>query len=175
MPRTLRRAGLRVRGDFGLNVFNGQALKTLGEMGLSSATASFELNLAQIRDMSKEIDLELIAYGRLPLMLTENCVLSSGKDRHICQGDTPPLLTDRTGAAFPVFKEPGCRNVVLNSRKLFLADRAEDYMDIGLWGVRLCFTTENPQECREVLERYLCLGSYEPGNFTRGLYYRGVE
>jgi len=170
-----RRAGLLVRGDFGFNVFNGQALKTLGEMGLSSATASFELNLAQIRDMSKEIDLELIAYGRLPLMLTENCVLTNGKDRHKCGGDTPPLLTDKTGATFPILKEPGCRNTLLNSRKLYLADRAEDYMEIGLWGVRLSFTTENPRECCEVLRRYLCLGSYEPGGFTRGLYYRGVE
>ena len=101
--------------------------------------------------------------------------MQNAKDCHICDADAPVYLKDRMGAAFPIVQEPGCRNVILNSRKLFLADRAEDYMDIGLWGVRLCFTTENPRECREVLERYLCMGSYEPGEFTRGLYYRGVE
>ncbi|MCL2568774.1 MAG: U32 family peptidase [Oscillospiraceae bacterium] len=171
-----RRAGLLVRGDFGFNVFNGQTLKTLGEMGLASAAASFELNLAQIRDMDKEIDLELIAYGRLPLMVTETCILQNAKGCRKCETNhAPALLADRKGITFPVVKEPGCRNVIYNSRKLFLADRAEDYMDIGLWGVRLCFTTENPRECREVLERYLCLGTSEPGEFTRGLYYRGVE
>ena len=99
--------------------------------------------------------------------------MQNTKDRHIC--DTAVALTDRKGAVFPIVKEPSCRNVILNSKKLFLADRADEYMNIGLWGVRLCFTTENPRECREVLERYLCLGGYEPGEFTRGLYYRGVE
>ena len=170
-----RRAGFSVRGDFGMNVFNGETLKTLGEMGLSSATASFELNLAQIRDMDKPIDLELIAYGRVPLMVTETCVTQNVKGCHKCDPGQAVVLKDRKGATFPVVLEPGCRNVILNSRKLFLADREEDYMDIGLWGVRLSFTTENPRECQEVLKRYLCLGTYEPGEYTRGLYYRGVE
>jgi len=161
-----------VRGDFGFNVFNAQTQKTLKEMGLASATASFELNMAQIRDMSKEIDLELIAYGRLPLMLMENCVIQHAK---VHDNETPIQLSDRMGISFPVVKEANCRNVILNSKKLFLADRDADYMNIGLWGARLSFTTENARECRAVLDRYLGLGGYEPGEFTRGLYYRGVE
>jgi len=161
-----------VRGDFGFNVFNAQTQKTLVEMGLASATVSFELNMAQIRDMSKELDLELIAYGRLPLMLTENCVIQHAK---VHDSETPVKLSDRMGISFPVVKEANCRNVVLNSKKLFLADRDEDYMHIGLWGARLAFTTENARECRAVLDRYLGLDGYEPGEFTRGLYYRGVE
>jgi len=165
-----------VRGDYGLNVFNGQSLKSLGETGFDSATVSFELNMAQIRDMSKEIPLELIAYGRLPVMLTETCVLKNVKGCNQCEFDeTNVQLSDRKGIAFPVMKERGCRNLILNSKKLFLADRDFDYMQIGLWGVRLSFTTENAWECHEVLQRYLGLGGYEPGGFTRGLYYRGVE
>ncbi|MCL2368417.1 MAG: U32 family peptidase [Oscillospiraceae bacterium] len=174
-----KKAGLTVRGDFGLNVFNAETLASYGAMGLQSATASFELKLAQIRDMGKAIDLELLAYGRLPLMITENCVLKNAKGDAACESceraETVPLLTDRMGAAFPVIRETNCRNVILNSRKLFLADKAENYMDIGLWGVRLAFTTENSRECCQVLERYLELGNYEPGEFTRGLYTRGVE
>ena len=37
------------------------------------------------------------------------------------------------------------------------------------------FTTESPEECVRVLERYLGRGRYRPGEFTRGLYYRDVE
>jgi putative protease len=37
------------------------------------------------------------------------------------------------------------------------------------------FTTENPRECVQVMERYLDLGGYTPGEWTRGLYYRDVE
>ena len=36
-------------------------------------------------------------------------------------------------------------------------------------------TTENARECVQVLERYLGRGSYQPNDYTRGLYYRGVE
>lgn len=168
-----QRAGLDVRGDFGLNIFNSQALKTLKNLELKSAALSFELNLAQIRDISKSIDTELIAYGRLPLMVTENCIIKNTKDRCLC--DRPMSLNDRKGAAFPVIKEFGCRNVVLNSQKLFLADRVQHLDSLGLWALRLMFTTENAHECYAVTQRYMNTGHYEPSGFTRGLYYRGVE
>lgn len=167
-----KKQGLAVRGDFGFHVMNGLSLKSLKHLPLESVTLSFECKMAQIRDMPKHMDTELIAYGRVPVMITENCVLSHGKN-HGC--DTPHSLIDRQGASFPVIKSGPCRSEVYNSRKLFLADKAADYMDIGLWGVRLCFTTENPRECVEILKRYLNLGTYEPGGYTRGLYYRGVE
>ncbi|MCL2842169.1 MAG: U32 family peptidase [Oscillospiraceae bacterium] len=171
-----QRLGLTVRGDFGLNAFNSPTLTVLKEMGFASATASFELNMAQIRDMDKPLDVELLAYGRLPLMVTENCIMKNVHRQSGCDICTEGMtLRDWKGMQFPVVAEAGCRNVVYNSCKLFLADKAQNYMNIGLWGVRLCFTTENQRECKEVLERYLELGTYEPGEFTRGLYYRGVE
>ena len=168
-----RSAKLTLRGDFGLHVFNAQALKALKHLGFASATASFELKLAQIRDLSKCIDLEVIAYGRLPLMLTENCIVKNHFGRCNCQ--EAPTLTDRKGERFPVVKAPGCRNEILNSKKLFLADKAGDWQRLGLWAGRLMFTTENARECVQVLERYLGRGSYQPNDYTRGLYYRGVE
>ena len=41
--------------------------------------------------------------------------------------------------------------------------------------MRLMFTTETPEECVRVLERYQGRGRYKPGDLTRGLYYRDVE
>ena len=46
---------------------------------------------------------------------------------------------------------------------------------MGLWAQRLMFTTENPRECVQVAERYLNRGGWTPNEYTRGLYYRGVE
>ena len=111
-------------------------------------------------------------YGRLPLMITESCLIKNRSGRCACQNSN--VLTDRKGAQFPVVKAPGCRNEILNSKKLFLADKAGDYERLGLWGARLAFTTENPRECVTVAERYLGRGSWEPNEFTRGLYYRDV-
>ena len=70
-----RELGFTLRGDFGLEIYNAQALKEYKRLGLQSATLSFELKLAQIRDLSKCLDTELITYGRLPLMLMENCII----------------------------------------------------------------------------------------------------
>lgn len=165
--------GFEARGDFGLNILNSQSLRVLKDLGLISAALSFELRIEQIRDISKAVDSELIVYGRLPLMLTENCIIKSSAG--ICTCDSFTGLKDRQGAAFPVMPEYKCRNVVLNSKKLFLADKKEETEALGLWGERLMFTTENAVECVAVTKRYLGLGDYEPGTYTRGLYFRGVE
>ncbi|WP_297212270.1 U32 family peptidase [uncultured Flavonifractor sp.] len=168
-----RALGFTLRGDFGLEVYNSQAVKEYKRLGLASLTLSFELKLAQIRDISKSLDTELITYGRLPLMLMENCIIKNRAGQCACQNTN--ILTDRKGARFPVVKAPGCRNELLNSQKLFLADKAADYRHIGLWAQRLLFTTENPRECVQVTQRYLGQGSWSPNEYTRGLYYRDVE
>ena len=171
--RRAERLGFRVRGDYGLGVYNSQTMKELKRLGLISATLSFELKFPQMRDISKAVPTEFVAYGRLPLMITENCIIYNHCGRHTCENVN--LLTDRKGERFPVVKAWGCRNEILNSKKLFLADKQRDWQRLGIWGARLMFTTENAIECAQVLERYLNQGKYQPNDFTRGLYYRDVE
>ena len=168
-----RQAGMAVRGDFGLNAFNAHSLDVLRAAGFISATASFELRLSQIRDMLKPLDTEMIIYGRLPVMVSDQCIIrqSSGK----CNCQVPGQLADRTGSVFPVVKEYGCRNVIYNAHKLFMADKRDELISSGLWGLRLLFTTESARECTEVAKAYLGLTDYRPNMITRGLYYRGVE
>ena len=168
-----RSHGMEVRGDYGLNVFNSEALHVLRNLGLKSATLSFELRLAEIRDLSKPIDTELIAYGRLPLMIMENCVVKNSTGACTC--DSFSGLVDRQGALFPIVSEFGCRNIMFNSKKLFMADKNRAIASIGLWAQRLSFSTENAVECVSVMKRYMGVGDYVPSGFTRGLYYRGVE
>lgn len=168
-----RRAGMQLRGDFGLNVFNSYTEELLRQAGFLSVTASFELRMAQIRDLDKAVDTEMIVYGRLPCMITEQCVIRNSAGR--CNCHIQNNLTDRRGSAFPVVRAFGCRNVIYNAHKLYLADKREDYESAGLWGVRLLFTTETPRECVEVAKSYLGLTDYRPNGLTRGLYYRGVE
>ena len=162
---------LEVRGDFGMNVFNSRALLFLREQGLASATVSFELRHAQIRDLKKYLPCEAIVYGRLPLMVMENCVIHNNVGCN-CQNEN--YLSDRTGAHFPLLSVYGCRNEVQNSRTLFLADK-DDYRRSGLRHARLRFTTESPQECVEIFQRYLGKNDFTPADYTRGLFYRGVE
>ena len=168
-----RDLGLAVRGDFGLNVFNSYSLDILRNAGLISVTASFELRIAQIKDMLKSIDTEIITYGRLPVMVSDQCIIrqSAGK----CACGKPGSLSDRTGNVFPVVKEFGCRNVIFNAHKLYMADKQEDIKAAGVWGTRLLFTTESPRETVEVFRCYKGTSDYKPNVLTRGLYYRGVD
>ena len=179
----LRGMGLTVLGDYGLNVFNGRSLAYLKDKGLASACMSFELRFAQIRDMPKVLPTEAIVYGRLPLMITENCLVQNAAGcRRDREGPAVPadgpcrsqqLLRDRTGAAFPLLPAFGHRTEIQNSRPLWLADRP-DFRRLGLAFARLRFTTESPAECAEIFRAYR-EGRPAAGDITRGLYERGVE
>ena len=170
-----RAAGFAVRGDFGLNIVNSRAMRYLREQGLDSQLLSFELTLPQIRDISKAVPAELLIYGRLPLMLMENCVIKNRTGTCTCQTGTVRLV-DRVGEEFPIVKDPGtCRNVLLNGKKLYLLDKKDAFRGMGLWALRLQFTTENPSEIDKVLMDYQGRAVFDAGSYTRGLYSRGVE
>ena len=170
--------GLRLekRGDFGLNVFNSRAVDFWRQQGLDSVTVSFELRHQQVRELRKYLPCEGIVYGCLPLMVTENCMTGNAGnchgDKRLCDGDN--YLTDRTGARFPLLGQYGCRCEIENSRTLFLADKPE-WRNCGLTYAQLRFTTESPAQCDAALRRYLGEGQWMPEEFTRGLFYRGVE
>lgn len=165
--------GYKLRGDFGMNMFNSYGLELLQKLGFLSATASFELRLAQVRDMQKCIDTELIVYGRLPLMVSDQCVVSHAYGKCCCGNNI--MLSDRKGSLFPVLREYDHRNAIYNAHKLFMADKAEDIYSAGLWGQRLLFTTESAREAVEIAKCYKGEGDYRPNVLTRGLYYRGVD
>lgn len=168
-----RLCGMKTRGDFGLNCYNSDTLQVLCAADFLSATASFEMRLSQIRDMRKPLNTELIVYGRLPLMVSDQCIIKNSAGH--CGCENPVTLSDRMGQCFPVVKEFGCRNVIYNSQKLFMADKREEYEKTGIWGARLLFTNESAEECARVAECFAGSSKYMPNGITRGLYYRGVE
>ena len=174
LPLVLSR-GMEPAADFGMNVFNSRAMETLRHLGFVSCTASFELSLPQLRDISKPLPTEMIVYGRLPLMLTENCIIKNRTGACTCHAG-PVKLVDRMGEELRVVRDCGtCRSVVLNGKKLYLLDKKENVRRIGLWALRLSFTTENTGEVNSVLSAWTQGASFDPGACTRGLYLRGVE
>ena len=182
----VRGLDITLHGDWALNVYNSAALTFWKKEGLSSACASFELRDAQLRDLSKCLPCEAIVYGRLPLMVTENCLNAneSGcryfKERPAsvpadgaCA--SAPELTDRRGEHFPVLRAWGCRSEIENGKILYLADKAHDWQSLGLRYACLRFTTESPEDCVRMLRAYQGETVEAPENITRGLFYRGAE
>ena len=171
----VRECGFAARGDFGLNLYNSRAMQVARDLELRSACLSFEMTLPQIRDVSKAVPCEILAYGRLPLMVTENCLIR-GKTGNCTCHLAPTKLMDKTGAEFPIIKDGNsCRSVLLNGKKLNWLDRQDDLSRLGLWAIRLYFTTENPKEVDLVLSSALRPTPFDPGACTRGLYLRGLD
>ena len=171
----VREAGMRIHGDFGLNIYNSASMNVLRNLELTSATVSFEATMPQIRDMSKAVNMEIIAYGRLPLMVTEQCLFRGRTGECSCHMANTKLV-DKTGAEFPIIKDGNnCRSVLLNGKKLSWLDRQDDLVKLGVWAARLYFTTENSREVDRILGEYLNPEPFDPGACTRGLYLRGVE
>ena len=173
--RIAKGLGFAARGDFGLNIFNSLAVNHLRKVGLDSQLLSFELTMPQLRDISKAVPTEVLIYGRLPLMLTENCITKNRTGVCGCES-SPVRLADRMGEEFPVVRDGDtCRSVILNSKKLYLLDKLDTFRGLGLWALRLQFTTENASEVDQVLNEYRRGGNFDAGSCTRGLYTRGVE
>lgn len=175
----VQRIGLTAYGDFGLNAYNTASLDALYDMGVQRQTLSFELRLPQIRDIRKPLETELIVCGRLPLMLTENCMIAGAKSG--CKRDGKGVcakgayyLTDRKGARFPVFREEHCRNSLYNSQPLYLEQN--EYRQTGITYARLLFTDEAPHAVLRIAQAVLDGRQPDFGAPpTRGLYRRGVE
>ncbi|MDD3335671.1 MAG: DUF3656 domain-containing protein, partial [Eubacteriales bacterium] len=136
----------------------------------------------------------LKVYGRETLMLLNHCPLRAARGlvAHresctLCQspyetcGQADPLLTDQKGYAFPLrrtaFPE-GCVISVLNALPTDLRSFEQDRRLLGA-GMLLSFTTETPEEQRQITQAFSALLSDAsiPKAFgaTAGHWQRGVE
>lgn len=165
-----REAGLRIIGDYGLNIINSPAAQQAVALGCDEITLSFECERNAARNIDSPVPIGVIAYGRLPLMLLRNCPGKTAAGCGDCRGINH--ITDRRGEDFPLQCQNRQYTHLLNPRPLFLSDRLPewDFCDF----LTLRFTTETPAECDEVLKMYQT-GAAPAGSFTRGLYYRTLK
>ena len=164
-----KNAGFKtLRGGLGLAARNSMALRELKSFGLSSACAAFTMTLTDMEKLSKTIDTEMVAYGRVPLMLTRGCLIKNKSGMCCCESENH--IVDDKANNYPLLKAFGCRNVMFSAEKIFLGGLGARLRRSGVWGARLNFTTENPRECLLVMQRYIKGGSYEPNAWGTGLY-----
>ncbi len=174
----LRESGLSgmLRADAGLYVWNGKAAKELSESGITGGfcipyelTAGEQHRLAE----SSETDFEKIVYGRIPMMVTANCVRkTTGTCRRGKQEDA--FLTDRYRKRFPVVTDcRHCMNIIYNSVPLSLWKEREKWLPVT--DLRLDFTLETAEEMKEILAAFLLNRAMPSGEYTSGHEHRGAE
>lgn len=160
-------AGFNVIGDMGFNIYNSDAAFALQSSGVKGIVLSPELKADELTQIKTPLKTGFFAYGRLPLMLTLNCPVKAG-DCSGCRHNR--FLTDRMGMNFPV----RCRNgfsEIFNCKPHFLADKKSDFCGVDF--MYLYFTFETKEEAADIINAYI-KGQKPKGEFTRGLYYRGV-
>ncbi|MDD3202644.1 MAG: DUF3656 domain-containing protein [Pygmaiobacter massiliensis] len=161
-----------ISGGFGLNITNTLSAKEYAGQRLASLTLSPELTLAQANAISAEVPLGLIVYGHMPVMLVRACPMRNVMDCAVCKQQGS--LADRKGMVLTVEcsgSGPAGAREIYNPVPLWLGDRMQE---VGTDFATLYFTRESAQEVQQVLKAFM---QNEPceGNFTRGLYYKGVS
>ncbi len=166
-------SGYNVYGGFRLNVFNSLALDEFGALSFKAVELSPELNIKQIKAIAKSVPVQAMVYGRLPLMVTENCIIRNG-NKCPCNGDNS--ITDRMGMKFPVIRDGEmCRSIVLNCKKTFVAFDMDKITGAGIDFYRIYFTDESYDECKKICDTYLFGGDFRPEDFTKGHFFKGVS
>lgn len=156
--------GFILHGGFGLNVSNSFSCIQLAESGLSDLTFSFEMKISQLRKINSPVPAGIIAYGRLPLMLTRNCPIKNETGCSKCKKQ----ISDRTGRVFPVICEKGY-NEILNSDILCLEKKDFSGFDFIL----IMLYNENENQIKNIAEN-IGHPEFRPESATKGLYYRGI-
>lgn len=152
--------GFEVFGDFGLNIFNSQSAGMF-----HSPILSFEALIDDLNKINAE-DTGIIAYGKLPLMLTRNCPIKNHIGCQSCTGK----ITDRKGIEFSVKCSPYPCVEIFNPIPIYMADRQDEIKTDFL---HFYFTDESKEEVEKIIHDYqICVPNEK--KYTRGLYYRGV-
>lgn len=142
--------------DYSLNVVNSTSVYELHRLGAKRVTLSYELNRQQIKDLIDAYyaqnegypSLEMIVYGRAPLMFTKYCPLKKfdqcGKCRTNCYE-----IKDEYGT-FPIISHEDHTTTILNGKILNLLDEMPSIE--GVEAFRLNFTIETADEVAKIVK-----------------------
>ncbi len=164
-----KKHGFTVHTGFSMNVFNSHSVDFLESLGVKEITLSPELTLKKLSKVGGKVKRGIIGYGRLPLMLTRNCPVKNGTDCTECKSNK--FLTDRKNMKFPVVCHFGASET-LKSQPIYLGDRLGEIENLDF--ITFYFTKEKKEVCEAILDAYR-KGKAVKGEYTRGLYYRGLE
>jgi U32 family peptidase len=156
--------GLKLRGDFSLNVANPLAADFLMEQGLDRLTISYDLTFEQILALlaySPGDRYELTLHQHMPMFHMEHCVfaafLSNGTDYTNCGRpcDRHKVeVRDRVGQTHLVKADVGCRNTVFNGRAQSGAHYFARLQRAGLRYFRVELLDEDRENAHRLISLY---------------------
>ncbi|WP_313568715.1 U32 family peptidase [Acetoanaerobium noterae] len=136
--------------DYSLNVVNSDSCYELFKLGAKRVTLSYELNKTQIEDLISSYyekndgypALEMIVYGRAPMMFSKYCPLKKMNQCGSCKTKSYELKDEH--GTFPIITHEDCTTTILNGKILNLLDEVQNIK--GVEAFRLNFTVESKEQ-----------------------------
>lgn len=167
----------RVVADYDVYTYNKAAFDEYIRLGIHDFTLSEELNAGQLRGLccsarDRNIYLEKLVYGYLPLMVTAGCTLKYTSKDKPCGRPGVYYLTDRKGKQLAALNSCSyCYNLIYNSVPEYLLDKTDEIRNMGVDALRLSFSIEGADEVENIMK----MNADSVKAYTRGHYNRGVD
>ncbi len=164
--------------DYNLYRFNDYSESFFKPYNIDTFTASYELSRNEIFNMDNK-NTELVVYGRIPLMLSAQCVMKNFKGCRESEGML--YIKDRVGKYMPV--ENRCRwcyNIIYDSAPLNLTEYATIINENNFKSLRIDLTIEKAEDITPIInnvcENFVRGKFTKPAaDYTKGHFLRGVE
>lgn len=174
--------------DHSLYTWNREAIDFFREEHVLRNTIPLELNERELRYRENSSS-EMLVYGYIPLMISAQCIR---KNCYQCdKKGAQTALKDRYGKVFSSVcvcypwktettnKKEFCYNILYNSIPYGLLKEKDQVKKLGMKCLRLAFTTETPEEARNILkefyEAYFKNAVGTEKNYTKGHFKRGAR
>lgn len=167
----------RVVADYNVYTYNKAAFDEYIRLGIHDFTLSEELNAGQLRGLCRSVQdrniyLEKLVYGYLPLMVTAGCTLKYTSKDKPCGRPGVYYLTDRKGKQLAALNSCSyCYNLIYNSVPEYLLDKPDEIRNMGVDALRLSFSIEGADEVENIMK----MNADSVKAYTRGHYNRGVD
>lgn len=170
---SLRKYNLPVIGNYTLNVYNNESIKTLKDFGLVKFTPSVELEKADLLELLNLASLpsELIVYGKTPLMTNNYCYLGKSnrcyKDcKKLCLENSKFYLKDRLGFEFRIVPDNTCTITTIYNSKITSINYTDFINKIN--SVRIDILDENLDDIQKIINKVKKNERFEGKEFTNG-------
>lgn len=167
----------RVVADYNVYTYNKAAFDEYIRLGIHDFILSEELNAGQLRGLCRSVQdrniyLEKLVYGYLPLMVTAGCTLKYTSKDKPCGRPGVYYLTDRKGKQLAALNSCSyCYNLIYNSVPEYLLDKPDEIRNMGVEALRLSFSIEGADEVENIMK----MNADSVKAYTRGHYNRGVD
>lgn len=140
-------------GDIHLYCTNNLAYKKLKEFNVSKTTVPVELSYNELKKRAIAGE-EFIIYGKMPMMVTSNCVVNSLKNCSYRNDGNLWYINDRKNSSIPVVTScKSCTNVIYNSVPTSLASELSSILSLNPASLRISFTDEDAKTTRKILDK----------------------